>query len=143
MEYIAEFKAPKQRITRQFGYVIKHDQSKGERGYSVHRKFYDAPHSYEHGSYDLTYDGAAKLFAEKVTRHVTQYPPEVFDVDALAKQPDTIEISWHIDDVKHQDETLTDEQALEVLHLIKNNHDATIGVNWEVIDAAISIIKDA
>jgi hypothetical protein len=30
-------------------------------------------------------------------------------------------------------EWLTREQALEVLHNLDHNHDATIGINWEVI----------
>lgn len=81
MTYIAEFKAPKQRMTRQFGYVIK---QQADRSYSVHRKFYDRENSYEHGTYDLTYEKAAAEFAECVRRHVTSYPPETFDTQEVA-----------------------------------------------------------
>lgn len=75
-DYIAEFRAPKQRITRPFGYVIK-DQRDGK--YSVHRKYYDRAAGYECGHYDLSYEEAAELFADKVRWHVKSYPPEVFD----------------------------------------------------------------
>lgn len=46
---------------------------------------------------------------------------------------DTIEISWHIDDVKSIAEDLTDEECRQVLEAVKNNHDATIGVNWDTL----------
>lgn len=83
--YIAEFKAPKQRMTRPFGYVIR-EQNEFDDGnnkeYIVCRKYYDEIGGYEGGHYNLSYQEAAKLFAEKVTNHVTQYPPEVFDHEA-------------------------------------------------------------
>ena len=53
----------------------------------------------------------------------------------MEQLPDEITISWHIEDVQQQDSTLTDDEARQVLQLIKRNHDANIGVNWEVIDA--------
>ncbi len=78
--YIAEFRAPKQRMTRPFGYVIK-DQGDGM--YSVHRKYYPSPTDnlggYSDGNYDLCYEDAAKTFADRVRSHVLSYPPETFD----------------------------------------------------------------
>lgn len=57
----------------------------------------------------------------------------------------TIVIKWHIDDVLMQAEKqkikLTKKQAKSVLMLIKKSHDAEIGVNWQVINNAINIIK--
>ena len=48
---------------------------------------------------------------------------------------------WHIDDVLSQAETmgivLTNEQAAKVLGIVADCHDANLGINWEVIDAAI------
>lgn len=60
------------------------------------------------------------------------------------EEPTTTEIklSWHADDVLSRDSTLTAEQVGQVLDNLKNNHDATIGVNWEVIDMAIDIVKE-
>lgn len=44
-----------------------------------------------------------------------------------------IEISWHIDDVKSIAEDLTVKQCRQVLALAKSEHDASIGINWEVL----------
>jgi hypothetical protein len=46
---------------------------------------------------------------------------------------DTIEISWHIEDVKAVRPNLTDEQAREVLEEAEDQHDANIGINWYVL----------
>ena len=48
---------------------------------------------------------------------------------------------WNIEDIKHQDNSLTDEQCLDVMRYIIKTHDACIGINWDVIDCAIGIIK--
>ena len=48
--------------------------------------------------------------------------------------PDTISITWGIEDVLQQRPDLTDQQAREVLQCLDRNHDATIGINWDVID---------
>jgi hypothetical protein len=49
-------------------------------------------------------------------------------------QEDMIEIRWHIDDVKSIASDLTDEECREVLRLAKRNHDATIGINWDMLE---------
>jgi hypothetical protein len=58
---------------------------------------------------------------------------------------DAINISWHIDDVKalghesgFEDENeLTDEECRDILTSIERKHDATIGINWDVIQVYI------
>ena len=49
-----------------------------------------------------------------------------------------IAIIWDIDDIfcraKEKHIGITKQQALEILHKMKHNHDATIGINWDVID---------
>ena len=50
-------------------------------------------------------------------------------------QGDWITIKWHVDDVLDVREDLTREQAKEVLHKVGGNHDAEIGINWDVIEA--------
>jgi len=55
--------------------------------------------------------------------------------------PDEINISWHFTDVQERDDSLTNDEARQVLQLIKQNHDATIGISWEVIDAWIDYFK--
>jgi len=44
-----------------------------------------------------------------------------------------IAIVWSVDDVKVECDWLTDDQALEVLFALKSQHDATIGINRDVI----------
>ena len=54
---------------------------------------------------------------------------------------DTIAVTWGTQDVIEHDDNpynLTEEQAFEILQGLENNHDAGIGINWEVIDIAIS-----
>ena len=54
---------------------------------------------------------------------------------------DTISITWHIDDVLELDDTLTKSQARQVLYLLKHNHDASVGINWDVILETIEEVK--
>lgn len=49
---------------------------------------------------------------------------------------------WYVEDIIGQDDTLTEEQAIAVMELIARTHDANVGINWEVIDSAIDIIKE-
>ena len=52
-----------------------------------------------------------------------------------------ISINWHINDVLSVDETLTLSQARQVLYMLKHNHDASIGINWGVIQETIQGVK--
>ena len=54
---------------------------------------------------------------------------------------DTISITWHIDDIFEVDDTLTESQAKQVLYLLKHNHNANIGINWDVIEQTIEEVK--
>lgn len=55
--------------------------------------------------------------------------------------PDTIKLSWSYLDVKGRakqtDITLSDNDCREILQIIDRRHDASIGVNWDVIDSHI------
>ena len=55
--------------------------------------------------------------------------------DAARIKEDSLRIEWHISDVKHNHDWLTDDQCRDVLHEVARKHDADIGVNWEVLDA--------
>lgn len=46
---------------------------------------------------------------------------------------DEIAIIWSAEDVLSIREHLTPEQALEVLEQAEHQHDATIGINWDVL----------
>lgn len=52
----------------------------------------------------------------------------------------TITVSWHIDDVLEINPQLTEAQARAVLAHVERNHDAEIGINWDVISAAIEAL---
>jgi len=60
--------------------------------------------------------------------------------------PDTISLKWDVDDVLCQmegrDETLSRDQAREVLANIDHSHDAGTGVNWDVIACHIDMYLD-
>ena len=51
-----------------------------------------------------------------------------------------IAIIWSLQDVMMECEWLTEEQAYDVLHSLEDMHDATIGINWDVIQ---DIAQDA
>jgi hypothetical protein len=55
--------------------------------------------------------------------------------------PDEILISWHFTDIQEVDDSLTNDEARQVLQLIKENHDADIGINWETIEEWIDYFK--
>lgn len=56
--------------------------------------------------------------------------------------PDEIAIYWHIDDVKEVAPDLTDDQAREVLRRAKHNHNATIGISWDVLDTIADDVRE-
>ena len=72
MKYIAEYKRPKQQITRKYGFVIKYDTNGT---YSVWRKYYDRKRSYSDGYTHLTYNLAVEEFGKRVLCDLTAYPP--------------------------------------------------------------------
>ena len=54
----------------------------------------------------------------------------------MVKQLDTntVLFAWGIEDVQSRRESLSDEQAREVLEVCWNEHDAERGMNWDTID---------
>ena len=54
---------------------------------------------------------------------------------------DEISITWHFTDIQSVDDSLTNDEARQILQLIKNNHDANIGISWETIKAWINYFK--
>ena len=50
-------------------------------------------------------------------------------MEKLELKDDEIAIVWSVEDVMQECDWLTREQALEVLHNLKHNHDACIGIN--------------
>ncbi len=50
--------------------------------------------------------------------------------------------SWHVEDVLSLDSSLSREQARLVLTTAMDNHDATIGINWDVLKVYISQVLE-
>ena len=55
---------------------------------------------------------------------------------------DTIYKIWHTDDVLSLNPKLSRDFARLVLQMAMDNHDATIGINWEVIEIYISQVLE-
>jgi len=59
---------------------------------------------------------------------------------------ETISIVWHVDDVleqaKQRNIKISRDQATHLLHRMDAKHDATIGINWEVIDCYLDMHKE-
>lgn len=52
-----------------------------------------------------------------------------------------IALSWHIDDVKVLDPTLSDEDARKVLKGFENNHDGAQGALWDDLQFHVDNFK--
>jgi hypothetical protein len=55
---------------------------------------------------------------------------------------DTFYKTWHTDDVLSLNPKLSRDFARLVLQMAMDNHDATIGINWEVIESYISQVLE-
>ena len=66
--------------------------------------------------------------------------------DTTSSDGEEISIKWHIADViersRERGINLSGQQAKEILSNIKDKHDATIGVNWDVIDVCVDFYLD-
>ncbi len=55
-----------------------------------------------------------------------------------------ITITWTIDDVfsvaKEKGINIIEQQAIEILQNIKSQHDASIGINWDVIGCHLDML---
>jgi hypothetical protein len=56
--------------------------------------------------------------------------------------PNYIAITWSIEDVKEVASDLSDDECRQVLQLAKDKHDATIGINWDVLEELADIVRD-
>jgi hypothetical protein len=64
------------------------------------------------------------------------YPEDLEAIDIHARLAGLRQIAsiWCIEDVQSVRPGLTDDQAWEVLQAARRNHDATIGINWDVLE---------
>ena len=58
---------------------------------------------------------------------------------------DEISIKWCVEDVKGMEgyEDLTDEEARQVLQFAQSEHDAEVGINWEVLEYWADKVREA
>lgn len=56
-----------------------------------------------------------------------------------------LRVDWWPDDIRGQahemDVEITHEEVVKVMHLLAKTHDSCVGVNWDVINSAIEIVK--
>ena len=64
----------------------------------------------------------------------------MFSLDTYEKG-NAIDISWHIDDVKSLDKTLTDGQAREVLANFNNHHESSMESMWDDLQYHIDELR--
>lgn len=60
---------------------------------------------------------------------------------------DMISINWSIFDVKDQADRdglfVSSREAQQILQMLKQNHNAEVGINWNVVSDTIAIFKDS
>jgi len=59
----------------------------------------------------------------------------------LAYYTDNCTIVWMREDVLSLDDTLTEEQANDVLEMMERKHDSCLGINWDTIQYWIEEVK--
>ena len=71
---------------------------------------------------------------EKITINELEENIKNISKEEFYDQETQIAIPWSIEDIKKDRPDLTDEECLDVLFVIKEKHDANIGINWEVLE---------
>ena len=56
-----------------------------------------------------------------------------YDEYADEKDARNITLVWSIEDVQELSPNLTDDQAMDVLDMVKRKHDASLGVTWDTL----------
>jgi hypothetical protein len=65
-----------------------------------------------------------------------QEMPKVEDILMLTS-PDWLLDAWHISDVQMENAWVTDEQAREILEIVKRRRDCNVGINWSMIESIV------
>lgn len=96
-----------------------------------------------------------KEMAEKFTELLLQPSPSeqefvlrnemLHRVNIETNREPRVAIWWDLEDIRNQahnnDMKISDAHALEILNALPMEHDATIGINWEVIDDLLLGLK--
>ena len=79
---------------------------------------------------DEYYENSGDVYLT-ITEHTFE---EEIEVDTNAQQDDaSILIRWAIEDIKMVDDSLSDDECTEILAAALDDHDATIGITWDVL----------
>ena len=62
------------------------------------------------------------------------------DIHATLAERREIAIIWRIEDVMEVRPDLNEDQCWQVLQNVDRHHDATIGVNWDVLDCVANML---
>jgi hypothetical protein len=75
---VAEYKRPKQRATRHYGYIVNENTSDigNKARFSVHTKYYDNGGGYGEGHYDLEHAQAVNKFTQLIQKDMLSYTSE-------------------------------------------------------------------
>jgi hypothetical protein len=49
---------------------------------------------------------------------------------------------WQLGDIYNVDDDLTEPEAKAVLYLLEHEHDANVGINWDVIETWVNMVRD-
>lgn len=86
---------------------------------------------------------AAIAQCRRVTRALTKALNAAFasrriewDVSSLAEEQRQIAIIWNIEDVQQVRPDLDEDRAWAVLQLAASQHDASLGIQWDTLEAA-------
>lgn len=94
----------------------------------------------------LIYEGSKKPSSRQWARDEILKMAQLADqqVAHTKKMEKSINIVWSVEDIferaRQENIKITEKQALEILENVENNHDANIGINWEVLDFHIEDI---
>jgi hypothetical protein len=80
-----------------------------------------------------TVEAARATIAQAKASGIAATPGSI-DIHALLAGRRQIASIWSVEDVQSIRPDLTDEQALAVLKAAEDGHDATIGINWDVLE---------
>lgn len=78
------------------------------------------------------------LLDEAEVKGLFKYPEVIGSTDGYKAR--SIAIIWTIEDVQEERPDLSEEQAMKVLEIVRRNHNAEVGVNWEVIKTTANVL---
>jgi hypothetical protein len=85
----------------------------------------------------------AKDLLDSLGSYADLNPHAVRLQEQIKKAADKVFFPWCTEDIicqaEEHDVTITNEEAKDVLMMMEKHHDASVGINWEVIDVYIDL----